>query len=162
MRAYGGAVTSSFPRVRRALAAALVVLSSPVWLPTVLVLNRSLRRRVLAERSLMADRLGARDGRLVHERLSGNMLMPFTLRIVTIRPGTAVQVAGELIKAAESAGYQLLPFCAPPCDAQGGVCRFRQPSGMPSLAIATMAPGQTLSPAGGTVPPGSVGVIINL
>jgi hypothetical protein len=87
----------------------------------------------------MADRLGARDGRLVHERLSGNMLMAFTLRIVTIRPGTAVQAAGELVKAAESAGYQLLPFCAPPCDAQGGVCRFTQPSGMPSLTITSVS-----------------------
>ncbi|WP_318306967.1 hypothetical protein [Amycolatopsis solani] len=122
------------------------------------------RRRWRAQRSAhlseVAEQIGARDGVVLKDRFSGGKGLngPLTLGVITLRNGSAVEIAQAQIDAAVAAGYTDPP--EPPC-ASGRGCGFVSTPGLPMVIIVTYEAG-TVIPHHGEVPSGQTGVSVSL
>jgi hypothetical protein len=122
--------------------------------------RRARERKVAWERfSAIADRIGARDGQLVKEIYEGGLMVSDGLGLITIRPGSAEEVAQALLDAAVAAGYTH-PH-RPPCDSKSP-CVFTKPRDLPMLSIETFPAGATFRATPITIPAGFTGVVISL
>jgi hypothetical protein len=117
------------------------------------------RRSALRRFAAIADRIGARDGKLVREIVEGGLVVPDGIGIITIRPGRADEVARAQLQAAVAAGYTDPP--APPCDS-ARPCVFTQPPQLPTLSVETIPEGSTIRGTEIVVPSGHTGVVITL
>ncbi len=108
----------------------------------------------------MAEQIGARNGVVLKDRFSGGKGLngPLTLGIITLRDGSAADVAQAQIDAAVAAGYTDPP--RPPC-ASGRGCGFVTTPGLPMVIIVTYAAGEVV-PHHGVVPEGQTGVVVSL
>jgi hypothetical protein len=122
--------------------------------------RRRWRARQSARLSAVADRIGARSGVVLKDRFSGGKGLngPLTLGVITLRDGSAVEVAQAQIDAAVAAGYLDPP--KPPCPSGHG-CGFVTTPDLPMLIIVTYAAGQVI-PHHGEVPAGCTGVVVSL
>jgi hypothetical protein len=122
------------------------------------------RRKVKARRlrlSEVADSVGARRGALLGEKHTGGAGIgssPVSLVIITLRPGSEIEVARKQIDAAVSAGYRRPP--EPPCGKERS-CSFYGWPDLPMLTVETFSSGEPIS-FFGPVPDGHTGVIISL
>jgi hypothetical protein len=109
--------------------------------------------------SAIADQIGARDGQLVKEVYEGGLVVPDGLGLITIRPGSAQEVAQTLLDAAVAAGYTDPP--RPPCDSRRP-CVFTRPRDLPLLSIETFPAGTTFRATPIMIPAGFTGVVISI
>jgi hypothetical protein len=118
--------------------------------------RRRARRRLRL--SAVADSIGARNGDVLEEAFSAGTGLngPLVLEVITLRTGSAVEVAQALIDAAVVAGYP-----NPPRPPRTGGCVFRATPDLPMLVIETHDAG-TVIPHHGEVPCGRTGVIVSL
>ncbi len=109
----------------------------------------------------VADRIHARDGHIVSEHFSGGGADgPFTLGIVTLRPGNPNTVAAAQAQAAEAIGYSdSLGSCE-----QFAHCIFDPVSSedLPSLDISTYPGGTTLPGTTVLIPVGDTALAVDL
>ena len=134
----------------RRISARTGIQSAPVgWL------RRRAARRRLRE---VAERIGARDGVVIHEKCYGGGLMPLVLGIVTLRPGTEQDVGQAQIDAALAAGYSREGRA--PC-VPGRPCVFLAAGGLPMMSIETYPAGKSF-PSHGVVPDGLTGVVVSI
>jgi hypothetical protein len=117
------------------------------------------RKAAWARFSAVADQIGAREGRLLEESFFGSLVVSYGLALITIRPGSAHEVARVLLDAAVAAGYIWPPD--PPCYSERP-CVFSKPADLPLLRIDTFPAGSTIRGSGIKVPAGHTGVIVAL
>ncbi|MFJ1764881.1 hypothetical protein ACIOD2_31460 [Amycolatopsis sp. NPDC088138] len=122
--------------------------------------RRRWRARQSAHLSVVAERIGARSGVVLKDRFSGGKGLngPLTLGVITLRDGSAVEIAQAQIDAAVAAGYTDPP--KPPC-ASGRGCGFVNTPGLPMVIIVTYSAGEVI-PHHGAVPKGQTGVSVSL
>lgn len=107
-----------------------------------------------------AARIHAKMGTLVkYDHFGGAADGPRSLIVITLRDGSAEDVAKAQINDAEAAGYKSL--FGPPCGGPTGGCGFDGPASAPSLSLETRAENATSS-TGQPVPAGKTEVIISL
>lgn len=108
-----------------------------------------------------AARINAKTGTLVSYQHSGGGLDgPRTLGVITLRAGTAEEVAQAQIMDVEAAGFSA-HYLHLPCGGQTGGCSFRGQSTVTDVGFETVAE-NTTTRSGLKIPAGMTGVIISL
>jgi hypothetical protein len=123
--------------------------------------RRRERKAAWARYSAIADQIGARDGQLVKEIFMGGLVVPDGLGLITIRPGSAAEVAQAQLDAAVAAGYTYTESNRPPCDSTSP-CGFISPPSLPMLTIETFPAGTAFRATPITIPAGHTGVVITI